>query len=363
MSNQDHLYIHNVNDGTPHYNDVVLNSFRKLQVVTRIYDEPVSRGAGLRVAIYQAQADWGEGAAGKNIQRLELAVQKAKAYGTQLLLFPELYLQGYTHDPESAKETSETCDGPSITRCREVACDNNIGLVVPYGERVDKADGKSAFYDSIAVIGENGDLFDSYRKTHLYGQQERDNWDVGDSDFPVHRFFDFPVGVINCYECEFPELVRILALKGAKLIVGPTAADTYYRLPSGDRSRVPYPDTAKIMFPGHAYANNLFFAYANRCGYEERDGDVWHYRGNSAVYGPHGDEIVRAQNEQDTLLVTDCVPCFYGMTHPAPDYFYLKDRRPELYQQLVSKEAKFLKTRDNNINEKTDLNAGDFRYP
>jgi len=179
----------------------------------------------------------------------------------------------------------------------------------------------------------------------------------------VHSIFGFPVGVLNCYEYEFPELSRILALNGAKLIVGPTAADNYYTLPDGQRSAVPYPDTSTLLIPANAYANNIFFAYANRAGYEQRGGNEWHYRGNSIVCGPHGDIIVAANHEQDTLLIADCVPAYYGMTHPAPDYFYLKDRRPELYGQLVSETADFLDLSTSEFTLDTDFLEGGFTYP
>jgi predicted amidohydrolase len=153
-------------------------------------------------------------------------------------------------------------------------------------------------------------------------------------------------------------------LNGAKLIVGPTAADNYYRLPNGKRSKVPYPDISRILIPANAYANNIFFAYSNRCGYEKRGKDQWHYRGNSIICGPHGDIIVEANYEQDTMLIADCIPAYYGMTHPAPKYYYLKDRRPDLYHKLVDDEASFLDTTDRPVDFKTNFLKGrDFKYP
>lgn len=328
-----------------------------------IYGELPPRGSGIRLGIYQAQAACGEGATRQNLARMEEAVQIAKAYQVQLLAFPELYLPGYTLSPDEARQVAEFKDGPSITRAREVARENNMALILPYAEKAEDEQGDMHYYDSIAVISENGELLDSYRKTHLYGQQERDNWSFGESDYPVHSIFGFPVGVLNCYECEFPELSRILALNGAKLIVGPTAADNYYTLPDGNRSNVPYPDISTLLIPANAYANNIFFAYANRAGYEQRGGDEWHYRGNSIVCGPHGDVIVAAGHEQDTLLIADCIPAYYGMTHPAPDYFYLKDRRPELYEQLVSEKTDFLDLSTSEFTLDTDFLEGGFTYP
>ncbi len=352
-----------VDDGTPEYRKDVEDSYRKLMIRTSIYQEVPERGTGIRLGIYQAQAAYGEGATEKNLKRLEEAVKTAKKWDVQLLSFPELYLPGYTLSPEAAAKVAEYKNGPSITKARQVAKNYNMALLVPYAEKVDEPDGTTKYYDSIAVINEKGELLDSYRKTHLYGQQERDNWSFGTSDYPVHSIFSFPVGVLNCYEAEFPELQRILALNGAKLIVAPTAADNYYTLPSGQRSKVPYPDISKLLIPANAYANNIFFAYSDRAGYEKRDKDQWHYRGNSIIAGPHGDTLVSANHEQDTLLIADLVPAYYGMTHPAPQYYYLKDRRPELYEALVSKEAKFVDTTVRPIDLDTDFFKGGFTYP
>ena len=333
---------------SPKYNQNVMDSYRTLQFKISAYSELPESGQGIRLGIYQAQAACGPGATEKNMNRLEEAARLAKKRGVQLLSFPELYVPGYTLSPEDVRKVAEYQDGPSITRARRVAKGLNMAMLVPYAEKVDTADG-TTYYDSIAVISETGALIASYKKTHLYGQQERDNWSFGDELPPVFEVFGFKVGVLNCYENEFPELSRILALGGAKLIVGPTAADGYYTLPNGQRSAVPYPDISTLLLPAFAYANNVFFAYSNRAGYEKRGDDEWHYRGNSIIIGPHGDIIVEAGHQQDTLLIADCIPAYYGMTHPAPKYNYLKDRRPRMYQPLTTPDADFV--------------PGGFKYP
>ncbi|MBU1118828.1 carbon-nitrogen hydrolase family protein [Patescibacteria group bacterium] len=346
----------------PIYRDSVENSYRNLQYRTSLYGEVPKEGSGLRLGVYQAQAAYGDGASEKNMNQLEEAVKEAKKYDVQLLSFPELYVPGYTLSSDDAKKVAEYKDGPSISKARQVAKANNMALLVPYAEKAD-IEGETKYFDSIAVINENGDLLDSYQKTHLYGQQERDNWSFGTSDYPVHAIFGFPVGVLNCYEAEFPELSRILALNGAKLIVAPTAADNYYVLPDGERSDVPYPDISHILAPANSYQNNIFFAYSNRAGYEKRGSDVWHYKGNSIVTGPYGDVLVEASHEQDTMLVSDVVPAFYGDTHPAPKYNYLQDRRPNLYGEMTSNEAKFYNDSEKPIDENTNLMEGGYTYP
>jgi len=327
---------------TPDYNQTVMGSYRQLMNKLSVYESKPEMGQGLRLAVYQAQAAYGPGATPKNLKRLEKIAKKASLLGAQLLSFPELYLTGYTLSPKEARKVAEFKDGPSITKACEIAGKLELAMLVPYAEKA-AIGGSLKYYDSIAIIDEQGNLVTSYKKTHLYGQQERDNWSFGDKLPPVFHVNGFPVGVLNCYENEFPELSRILALNGAKLIVGPTAADCYYTLPNGKRSAVPYPDVSTILLPAMAYMNNVFYAYSNRAGFEKRGGDEWHYRGNSIIIGPHGDIIVAAGHQQDTLLVADCVPSYYGMTHPAAAYYYLKDRRPKMYGPLVSPKAEFNK--------------------
>ena len=326
---------------SPKYGKTAMDSYRILQFKTSTYGTLPAKGKGLRLGVYQAQAAYGPGAGRKNMDRLETVARLAASQGVQLLSFPELYVPGYTLSPGEARKVAEFKDGPSITRARNLAKDLKLAMLLPYAEKAKTKDGLK-YYDSIAVIAENGALITSYKKTHLYGQQERDNWSFGDKAPPVFSVFGFRVGVLNCYENEFPELSRMLALKGAKLIVGPTAADCYYTLPNGKRSDVPYPDVSTMLLPAFAYANNVFFAYSNRAGYEMRGKDQWHYRGNSIIIGPHGDVIVAAGHQQDTMLIADCVPSYYGMTHPAPKYDYLRDRRPRMYRSLMETKAGFV---------------------
>ncbi|MCF8130636.1 MAG: hypothetical protein K9N10_19160, partial [Deltaproteobacteria bacterium] len=86
-------------DGTPRYGEAVMQSYRKLQLRTSIYDTLPAPGKGIRLGIYQAQAACGEGATLKNMARLEKAVAQAKQFQVQLLSFPELYVPGYTLSP------------------------------------------------------------------------------------------------------------------------------------------------------------------------------------------------------------------------------------------------------------------------
>jgi predicted amidohydrolase len=311
--------------------------------LTRLKTLPPEEGQGIRFAIYQGERPVGTPEALQdNLAKLDEIVREARKYHVQLISFPELYLEGYTLTPELVQQLAEPVDGPSISRVAAVARAHHMSIICPYAERDDRG-GEARYYDAIAVLGADGALLHNYRKTHLFGAAERINYTFGytagvEDPFRVSLVAGFPVGVLNCYEAEFPELSRILALRGAKLIVIPTAADYYYTLPDGRRTKVPYPDVTHTLIPAHAYENVCFIAYCNRFGREHLGGHTWHYRGNSMLCGPHGDMILSARPEE-TLLIADVVPGDYGPTHP--EGHYLKNRRPELYKQLVAMQAAF----------------------
>ncbi len=312
--------------------------------LTRVKKDRPQRGKGIRLAIYQGEGPVGTPEAVQvNIEKLEDVVKQAKKYDAQLISFPELYLTGYALNPELVKQLAEEVNGPSIRKVSEVAKDNDMAIIFPYPER-DSSPGEVRYYDSIAFINSDGSLLQNYRKTHLFGQAEKDNFSSGYAEigtenlFPVVKVADFPVGILNCYEAEFPELSRILALKGARLIIIPTAADYYYTLSDGKRTQVPYPDVTKKIIPANAYFNKIFIAYSNRCGYETVGNNSWQYRGNSIICGPNGDLLLVARPEE-TLLIADVIPSDFGPTHPEGDY--LKDRRPELYHGLIAKHVAF----------------------
>ncbi len=298
--------------------------------------EPPASGEGLRLALWQ-----GTGAAAtpeaveENLTRLEAVAAIAAFHGAHLLAFPELYLSGYIVTPELARQLAEPEDGPSLRRVAATARRHGLALACPYPERA-MVGGRERFYDAIALFGPDGSLLRNYRKTHLWGPDEKLCWSPGyewpeeGPPFTVQEVNGRKVGLLNCYEAEFPELTRRLALLGADLVLIPTAADAWARLSDGRLTDRPYPDVSRTLLPAHATENNCFVAYANRCGEETVNGTAMAgYLGNSVICGPHGDVVVAARPEP-TLLLADCVPSDYGETHPMGTR-YLEDLRPELY--------------------------------
>jgi predicted amidohydrolase len=299
--------------------------------------EPPAPGEGLRLALWQGTgAAATRDAVADNLVRLEAVAAIAASHGAHLLAFPELYLSGYIVTPELARLLAETVDGPSLRRVAAAARRHGLALACPYPERAVVGE-EERFYDAIALFGPEGSLLRNYRKTHLWGPDEKLCWSPGYAwpeegpPFTVQDVNGLKVGLLNCYEGEFPELTRRLALLGADLVLIPTAADAWARLSDGRLTDRPYPDVSRTLLPAHAMENTCFVAYANRCGEETVNGQAMAgYLGNSVICGPHGDLVVAARPEP-TLLLADCIPSEYGETHPLGTR-HLNDLRPELYR-------------------------------
>jgi predicted amidohydrolase len=333
-------------------------------IIQSFLSDNLSGAAHIRLGLYQGYGTAGNMEAVRaNLVVLQEVAKKAAGYGVHLLSFPELYLSGYdVTDAETAHGLAEKIQSQGILdEVASAAWANGLAIICPYPEAASVA-GKRRYYDSIAVYGPDGELLKNYRKTHLWGGDERNNWSFGHvypeegEAYSIFEVNGLRVGVLNCYEAEFPELSRILALRGAQLVVIPTAADEYTVLRTGELTKTPYPDV-QFLIKSNAYHNNIFCAYSNRRGIETLDGKVvGGYLGNSCLADPHGNFLISVTalpperedqpgsgwNDQ-MLLMADCVPAFYGPTHPETRIGdqpaatqYIKDRRWNLYGELVS---------------------------
>lgn len=315
--------------------------------LTRIKDTAPAFGKGIRLAIYQ---NYGGPVGDTNaieyyLTRMEEVVKAAKKLDAQLISFAELYVTGYAVSPQEAHSLAEACDGPIMQRVSQIAKENELAIICPYPEKA-TVNGETHYYDAMVLFNKDGTLLKNYRKTQLWGPDEGKIYshgycyeEEGDA-YTVHEVNGFKVGLLNCYEAEFGELARILALKGAELVVIPTAADVWTLLSTGERTKRPYPDVSQNLIPAHALENIMFVAYCNRAGIETRKNDkgeeieIGLYLGNSVIADPHGEILLRPRNEE-TLLIGDCIPDDYGPTHPE-NTNYLKDRRPAIYKELTA---------------------------
>ncbi|MGQ0572310.1 MAG: nitrilase-related carbon-nitrogen hydrolase [Armatimonadota bacterium] len=278
-----------------------------------------------RIAVIQVGAPWDgpKSVRGRTFHFLE----EAAARGATLAVLPELCTISYdfrTH--EDVAPYAESLDGPSLTGWSQIARETGMHIVAGFPER-----SGSQVYNSAAVIGPNGRI-GTYRKAHLY-HFERNVFTPGDLGFPV---WDTPVGrlgVLICYDLRFAEAVRILLLRGAEILCVPTTWT--------DRGKPEPWDSrgwcgANYLAAGHAYGNRLWVACANRAG---QDGAV-RTLGCSAVFASTGMAVAGpASHDRDEVVVANVDPSKSDAGRASAESDLIKDRRPDLYGDLVRPQA------------------------
>jgi predicted amidohydrolase len=244
-----------------------------------------------------------------NLQRLHQLALEAK--GADLLVLPEMFLTGYNIGVDAVSVLAEVYNGESAQQIARIAKTTGIAILYGYPERT----GDGQIYNAVQLIDANGERLCNYRKTHLFGDLDRSMFSAGTDDFPIVELNGWKLGFLICYDLEFPENTRRLALAGAELILVPTANMT------------PFDFIADVTVRARAYENQCYVAYANYCGHE---GDI-QYCGQSSIAAPDGSRI--AQAGLDEALIVGELDRQLMLDSRAANR-YLIDRRPELYGAL-----------------------------
>ncbi|MEU2953559.1 carbon-nitrogen hydrolase family protein [Streptomyces xanthochromogenes] len=262
----------------------------------------------LRTALLQSSGRLSDVAA--NLTALDEAAGRAAATGAGLIVCPELFLTGYAIGDDVAK-LAEPADGPSARAIADIAVRHGLAVVYGYPER----DG-DVVYNAAQLIGPDGTRLANYRKTHLFGAFEQDAFTPGDRPVVQAELNGLRVGMMICYDVEFPENVRAHALAGTDLLLVPTA------------QMHPFQFVAESVVPVRAFENQLYVAYVNRTGPEGE----FEFVGLSCLAGPDGAARARAGRGTE-LVVGDVDPEFLAASRANNPY--LRDRRPGLYSSLV----------------------------
>ncbi len=251
------------------------------------------------------------GDVGASLKRIKHYAEQASKAGVELLLFPEASLTGYNNTLELNQEIAEAKDGQSAHEIASICKEHRLAIAYGFAERDD-----NLLYNSVQLIDENGSSLALYRKTHLWGDQDRTLFTAGDDLVPVVQWNGWRLGFLICYDIEFPETVRRLAIEGAELILNPTALMT------------PWTTVADQVVPVRAYENQVFIAYANFCGNEHEQ----EYVGHSCIAGPGGETLAKA-NDTEQMLIAKLDKSSITSTRAALPYH--RDRLPKLYKALI----------------------------
>ncbi|HQT39269.1 MAG TPA: carbon-nitrogen hydrolase family protein [Acidocella sp.] len=239
---------------------------------------------------------------------MDTKAAEAKAGGAAILLLPEMYLSGYNIGPQAALAQAITIE--ALAPAQEIAKTHGIALVFGYPERVGDKVANSA-----VLIGPDGTILLNYRKSHLFGDLDRAMFKAIGTEFPIAELHGYKIGLLICYDIEFPEPARRIALAGADILLIPTA------------QMEPYEQVAKHVIPARAYENQLYVAYANHSGND----DGLSYIGLSSICSPNGD-IIAAAGKSETMLYATCDKSHQAAVRKADPL--LADRRPSLYGSL-----------------------------
>ncbi len=262
----------------------------------------------------------------KHAHALRRGVLTAAQRGAQIICLQELTLHRYfadSRDPACFALAEPIGDGPTSALCRALAAEAGAYIV---GSLFERAGGR--YFNTAAVFDPRGNLVGYTRKQHIpsgSGYHEDYYFEPGDSDHPVHDLGCVRLAIPTCYDQWFPELARIYALKGAELIVYPTAIGS-----EPDFPKLNTQPCWQMVMRGHAIANGVFIAAVNRVGNE----GVVHFYGSSFVCDPMGRLLARAPRHRPAVLVATLdfgVMAFWRRLFPL-----LHQRQPGVYRQLVA---------------------------
>jgi predicted amidohydrolase len=259
----------------------------------------------VRVALLQGPAETPDPQAG--LAAVADAAARAAAAGARLLVTPEMSLTGYAIGADRVAALAEPVPGPLTDRVAAIAAEHGLAIAVGLPVRT-----PAGVANTVVVVDSDGSLLAGYAKAHLYGDVDRDAFVPGDVGVVQFRLDGVVVGLLVCYDVEFPEAVRAHALAGTELLVVPTGLMD------------PYGHVGTVLVPARAYESQVFVAYTNRTGAEGE----FVYCGASCVIAPDGTELARAGRGEE-LLVADVDPAV--LTASRRVNTHLADRRPELY--------------------------------
>lgn len=260
----------------------------------------------MRLALYQCEPQPLDIEA--NLQRLDAQAAACAAAGVNLLITPEMFLSGYNIGASAVARLAEAADGASALRVAAMARQHGTAILYGYPER--GADGR--LYNAVQLIDRHGAALGNYRKTHLFGELDHAMFSPGDRPCPVIDLEGWAVAMLICYDVEFPETARQLALAGAELILVPTA------------NMRPYEFVAEVTVRSRAFENSCHLAYANYTG---REGSI-EYCGLSSVAAADG-SLLASAGAQQTLLLADLDRSAFAASRQFNRY--LLDLRPDVY--------------------------------
>ena len=276
------------------------------------------------LAVAALQLPLGSDDEAENIAAVSALVEQAAGRGARLILPPELFSGPYfcrEEDEALFALARPLAEHPSVVAMQALAGKLGVAIPTSFFER----DGHH-YYNTLAMIGPDGDVMGTYRKSHIPdgpGYEEKYYFRPGNDGFKVWDVFGARVGVGICWDQWYPEAARVMALRGAELLLYPTAIGSEPYDADLDTSRM-----WRRAMVGHAVSNCMPVVAANRIGSECGQ----RFYGHSFISDEWGDLVAEFGADETGALVAT-LDLARAARHRAGMGFF-RDRRPQLYTRI-----------------------------
>ncbi|WP_020410889.1 N-carbamoylputrescine amidase [Hahella ganghwensis] len=268
-----------------------------------------------------------------NIANGEKLVREAASKGAQIILLQELFERCYfcqKQKEEYLKFATPAEENPAILHFQKIAAELKVVLPISFYERAN-----NAYYNSVAIIDADGSNLGIYRKTHIPdgpGYSEKFYFTPGDTGFKVWDTAYARIGVGICWDQWFPETARSMALMGAELLFYPTAIGS-----EPQDADIDSRDHWQLTQQGHAAANLTPLIASNRTGRETEGDQFIEFYGSSFIANEFGQKVKEFDRKDAGVLVHT-----FDLDQTASNrhaWGVFRDRRPDLYQPLMTKDG------------------------
>ncbi|WP_337929452.1 carbon-nitrogen hydrolase [Coprobacter fastidiosus] len=272
-----------------------------------------------------------------NMQQLKANIEDCASKGAQLVVLQELHNSLYFCQTEDTRlfDLAESIPGPSTRFFGDIARSLGIVLVTSLFEK--RAPG--LYHNTAVVFDTDGNIAGKYRKMHIPDDPayyEKFYFTPGDLGFEPIQTSIGKLGVLVCWDQWYPEAARLMALKGADILIYPTAIGWESSDTEDEKNR--QRDAWIISQRGHAVANGLPVVSVNRTGYEpDPSGQTGGIRfwGSSFVAGPQGEFLVQASDSQEENLI---VEIDLNRSENVRRWWpFLRDRRIDEYGNIIKR--------------------------
>ena len=271
-----------------------------------------------------------------NISRLTDKIRLLAQQGAELIVLQELHNGLYFCQKEDVNifDLGETIPGPSTEHFGALAKELNIVLVLSLFEKRTAG----LYHNTAVVIERDGSIAGKYRKMHIPDDPayyEKFYFTPGDLGFEPIQTSVGRLGVLVCWDQWYPEAARLMALRGAEVLIYPTAIGWESSDEKTEQTR--QSDAWQLVQRGHAVANGLPVITVNRVGHEEDPSGQTNgiqFWGRSFVAGPQGELLLElGQSEEMTIVDVDLV----RSERVRRWWPFLRDRRIDAFEGLTKR--------------------------